>query len=530
MGKNSRVNSQKKGFLALESLISIIISVMALFVILQVFVQFLPSDSNKDIAERNAKEILNFIEFSEENYGDFTNCFTLLKISNLENFQYLEDGGSKNFFYVINVFGIKIFSMEFFEEFQENPSLFLNGNPNYKFENVDYRIDETEQGSFFNIYGSGGFDQSLDLTAGAFSLVLLPKNGVAKNKKIYDIFYVKFNKLEKVDENENGNYLVYKPETNQLFLSGGEISDILVKNAMCSYQKLIKNLWNNYYSENPNEISYTNNKIYLEYYNNEGEKYDISFIWDFGPKCLDKDVQVACDNLFEGMTHNSVNKLSYEYFYEYVETYFLGIMNTNFDNAEMRIKWEKNSIDDIKNKKQKIYFGDIFIKSSVDFSKLTDTEKKDNNVYDISGWIFNKNINGCSKKDCNNIKYENAEVYFYVNGAKSNPNSRSNTLVTSGPLEFYSFRDNFLTKENSQDVKIYFNGEEFSEKIGNLEIVSADKFKWNGYFDSDDKNVYLLKGLGIYDENYQYNDGFRNFDIIISGVQFSRIPYLEVAK
>ena len=105
----------KKGLMSLEALVGILLSVAAMLALITLFVSlFLNTPTNLEIAKDNARSIIDFVEFSKENYGHKEECYTLLKLKNLDNYQIEEEDG--NYFHVVDRRGVHILKIEVFDE------------------------------------------------------------------------------------------------------------------------------------------------------------------------------------------------------------------------------------------------------------------------------------------------------------------------------------------------------------------------------------------------------------------------------
>ena len=105
----------KKGLMSLEALVGILLSVAAMLALISLFVSlFLNTPTNLEIAKDNARSIIDFVDFSRESYGHKKECYTLLKLKNLDNYQIEEEDG--NYFHVVDRKGVHILKMEVFHE------------------------------------------------------------------------------------------------------------------------------------------------------------------------------------------------------------------------------------------------------------------------------------------------------------------------------------------------------------------------------------------------------------------------------
>ena len=93
----------RKGIIALDATIGVILSVLALFLVFQLFSNiFFQDSSNLLIVKNNIEGIKNFVVLGNDNleFKSISNCFLKLRLKNLEIFQKEEDDNSN---YVINI-------------------------------------------------------------------------------------------------------------------------------------------------------------------------------------------------------------------------------------------------------------------------------------------------------------------------------------------------------------------------------------------------------------------------------------------
>ena len=188
----------KKAFMALDALIGTMLSVIALFFLLQLMYMFFfqDNDSNLKIAKNDAESIVDFVNTysssPEQNlnpYANYDNCFYILKLQNLENFQ-LQTKTEKTYSYIINKAGVYIVDNENTKQFELNYDLDKVStagcnlfNKNMCFNNeVSMKKDETSSGSFakvdiffiFSIGESGKFTIDNDLEKSFIYLTTIP--------------------------------------------------------------------------------------------------------------------------------------------------------------------------------------------------------------------------------------------------------------------------------------------------------------------------------------------------------------------
>jgi len=318
----------KKGLLALDALIGTILSVIALFFIFQVFAStFLQTPTNLDIAKQNAQSIVDFVDYSEKKSNSLeilSGCYNMLKLTNIENFQ-LESDDNK-YFYIINNKGVYLFKFDYLSEvitkqkFSETKKVKFIEFKN----NLNLKVDKTDSYTFsFEIYGNSVLtnDNKINSNTPGNFILLVPqfkifdKNCFNSFLSIFDfldsnqnnligrtLFESKFdsktqtmiNKYEKTanvkgyaeannvklseEQLDNtkqilwsesiGNYLIYNPKNNNLFLSYSELSNSLIKVNLC-YRFQIQNenieKKNEQLKKTPKKLNYLNNIIKFQY-------------------------------------------------------------------------------------------------------------------------------------------------------------------------------------------------------------------------------------------------------------------------
>lgn len=162
MKKKSDKKADKRGLMALEALVGTVLSVIALFFMLDIYVSiFLVTPENMKVAQDNARSIVEFVDYSYEKYQNKNNCFTMLKLKNLENFQFREHDNS--YFYIVTPEGVGIYNMKIYGRLLENPSLITNYEEFYEFKHIknnklmmeDLNVIEDLGSILNNIYNLG---------------------------------------------------------------------------------------------------------------------------------------------------------------------------------------------------------------------------------------------------------------------------------------------------------------------------------------------------------------------------------------
>lgn len=531
---------KRKGILALDALIGTILSVIALFFIFQVFVSaFLQTPSNLKIAEGNAKSIVEFVNFNlnkDLDYNNFENCFSVLKLNFLENYQYKEDNQKNNYFYILNNKGVHIVkNSDIPEDNDAKKSFFknyLNKIPkkDFRFEKqVNLKLDNTDEGLFatFDIMfvTIGNSDDNLDLNLFSGVYVLIPKFN-SENTYLIEGY-------DNEDKEFKGNSLVLKHNNGNLnlFFSKSLFSEILVKKNLCSKFNLNSNDKLAYYNQNLEKIDYFNYNINF-YCGDKKSNFIINskIKWENNKGyCEDTDNKYnLCDGFDEG--------LSYLKFIELIKDNCFNVDKTkNLNFGILNLNQLKGS-EIIKNKIEKIPFESVFNilnseNTNTARNMIYDFDKKEDNLF-----TFDKDINGCNDNNCQNIYYNNGKAYFYVKDLEL-----KNEHVSK--INYYNFNELSLRKkqssyrvsasESKQRDDLYFN----SQRYLNCDNIENDRDQVKDYemtlpcyHKLKLKNKKGFLGFGA-DENLFYvldiNINTKDkYTIVLSQAQFERISYI----
>ncbi|MCA9495424.1 MAG: hypothetical protein KC589_00640, partial [Nanoarchaeota archaeon] len=299
MKRNCSNKYNSKGVMALEALLGTILSVVALVMIFYVFSNaFLQTNDNHKIAEQNAKSMKEFIDyFSQGEFKDYSNCYGMLKLENLENFQ----GPDKDnvYKYIIKKDGIYLINKNIINAIdggsKKNKYIIDLKKPQVKFENeIEIYLDETDSGSIFSAYGSGSYDEKIKLSKKLNYVILEPdygffdKSSVGYNQNKYIITYFKDVARNEYDINSvvednmygelGGRYLAYNNNRNILFIVNEEISETLLFYDLCSLKQLNENTRHFFYEKrNGRNLDYINNIIIYRFKKDDGNYHDISY-------------------------------------------------------------------------------------------------------------------------------------------------------------------------------------------------------------------------------------------------------------
>ncbi|MFW5704228.1 MAG: hypothetical protein ACOC3Z_00010 [Nanoarchaeota archaeon] len=484
-------NNSKKGLsFSLETLLGVVLSVIVLFFMLQAFGSvFLANNTNLDIAKANANSIKEFVEYSSSGeYSTLTNCFNMLKLHHLENYQHEDDDG-ENYFYVIDSKGVNIINTDRYDKFSKNLNLKGIVKKRYEFDDdlfpngLKLKFDETESASFLPWSSS---DTKLQLEKDAKYIILIP---TFSNQNNYDIYIYYYDGRSLDDDEVDGENLIFNQDEKILFVSYEDRGDLMVSRELCSYKYLIKKDYDSYFQKKPEEIDYINNEVIFKLkLKDSGEFYDIYFGWKNGPMCFENQFGIDCKVLFGEHYQN----LNYDQFLEKVKEYIANNPNLNQDLELVELKDLNSNEVDLSNLVIDDFLSEDFTYTQ---NQMQNLAKKENNIYDVDADDVNDEFNGCRNVDeCFDFSFRNGKVYFFY-GEK-----------------YKSFKEYFLRKdENFQGgvTKVYFLEQEIEVKE-----LETDKYGW---FNDDGKVVYYLK-IPV---NGYY------LDVLLSKNQYDNIPGVE---
>lgn len=539
INKNMINFKNKKAIMAMDALIGTILSVIALFFLLQLMYMFFfqNSDENFKIAQNDAQSIVDFVNtYSSDNkdnpYYSYNNCFYILKLQNLENYQIQKDA-KKTYSYLITNKGVLIIDNDNVKKFEENYELTPNMiKKEYKFDKqLMLKKDLTESGLFAKInvffifdFGQNGkfrlsnvendvnyiyLKQKENIVGADFDnnnilYAFIPEKGVINNAQNW----LKDGIIGGYPKNfvlQNGSYLVYSKNyygvDNTFFVPNTEISEIYVKDNLCSNKYINEKIndINQNKVENLLKIDYVSKKITFSCIP-EGEE-EINLVWEDGYYCDGKNSK--CFDFISTINVNEYNSLfnsdnpNENKFSEFCKK------NTNVP-TKLKVSESTKEI----NKDKKIVFDILFQKDSLGFNgkKLEDLTDKEKEKYFFlesrSNWeIFRGYMpNNCDYSIYGDLCYEiyikDNKVYSYVKEP-----------INGEILKFYYFNENFLRKkkDSNGNVFIYFitNPNELIEyQTKEMDTFGTAFSKSKGFLQSlgaalgggtDDKNIYVLK-------------------------------------
>lgn len=474
MKSHNIFNKKASLSLSLETLIRLILSGLVLIILLGVFLSIINMErvSNKSIAVQNAISIGEFIDFSISNTQDSNNCYTLLKLFNLENFQSKEEG--ENFVYIITIDGIFVEPLSFLEE--ENKEINLR-NPIYEFENnINIYYDKTYVPNFFTSFFFNS-DEEIILGSKLDYILLSPSFGskvdlIDNQKKLQGLVYVKNDAQNYGFNNIDSKYLILnkKGEFYNLFISNEAFSNNYAKRNLCLFNSISNSIRINELSSGIGEkIDHIN---YIVNWNlfSQGVILNESFTWNNGPICKYNNNSVNCVDLFSenlnlnnilpyyNIDINSFNNIDYIRFIDLIKEYSLTKRDEKEDIIIKHFFKEKDfdNLDKNQETKRNINFYDLFSSYKEDGKTITITEINDKMISPKRSFLIiknNININACKTDICNAIFFQNNEVYFYLYSRKE---------LNEEIYYFYSFDLNYLRQDLNNNL--FFNGNKILNK------------------------------------------------------------------
>ena len=547
------MKNNKKGIFALEALLGTVLSALVLFILFSVVSDvFLTTPTNLQIANNDAKSIQGFVNYYSDNsnqYGNLKECFNVLKLSNLENFQVKSEDGIKNYFYVIDSKGINLLKYSDLTSFLEVKDLSkIKVIETFKFnKEVLLKEDRTNPGNWFSVditdplvggvnLASFGRYGNLDIKTNLNPPYILLIPDIGSNNNILKVYSLKEgvcnnNGLQSCfDKKElKGAYIVFGKNVDNkdiVFASENEISDMFIGNNLCSRKLLAQSDLNSYYnSVGIENIDYFNNKFDLvcEWEGPSSTKEIFKVNWFNGASCVfDKDFCEKLNDDYEDLYQTEYKPLVKE-----LRNLCKGTVSGEY---KLKIKnIERLQPKDIK--VNSVPFENVFIKSDVDVISST-INKEAMNFFD-SGWLGGGEMNGCQKEQyCNEMFVDGkGRANFFVKKeelTEKEINERKKEVVN-----FYSFNQFVLSKKYDKandKMHFFFLGEEVENKQVKLDLKSNALKKYCS-FDSKMACLGALFG-GIDDEPYyklslKGIDGKERYDIYLTPVQVFGIPSLD---
>ncbi len=530
--RRAQNSSGTKGIMALEALIGTILSVVALVFLFQIFAWLLfDGETNLSIAIQNANSIVEFKQYSQEKYKDYSSCFTMLKLENLENYQIENNEADFNYyFYVITKEGIGIYNMKDFPLLREDYNNINNIKQSYfvEFEvdtllhreNINLEIIKnyiSDISSFFisnveEVYNPINIiENNFIILRPKFNLELFDYEiwGTDDNQKkliAYDSYNFNIDNWFENMYNEinkaffyDTSYLIFEPQQGIFYAYSTRLQNYVEKN-LCQYQHFANIKFTSLFKTNEELINFlfydtiyglkeiNSNEIYLE----------INY----------KEEEIIC-NFYESSFENICNLLKNENIEEEkIQKYMFDIINLdpNYLNIETfnkkSIKTNEYIINNflgrelfITDKKRKITIEDFDT-----FNYLWENQKSyfsffgdDDNLIALS---VNDPFVNCNNELCNYIIYDTrtGEIYRY------------NELIQN----FVSTNTFYFTKD------IINNGENYNLYLGNIEVSN---FKIELF----DKENDIIDDMVFFSFRIKNIENQEIYDVILSKIQIDMI-------
>ncbi|MDA3856132.1 MAG: hypothetical protein PF569_07790 [Candidatus Woesearchaeota archaeon] len=472
---------------------------------------FLQTPTNEKIVDYNARSIVSFVDFSSKKYSTEENCYTMLKLENLENYQFTEDG--RNYFYVIGKkgldTGVYIIKMEYLKNVYETES--LNDVPAkfYKFKQDDIKLmldDTADLGFTLNveIFSFGGVDTNLKLEEDVRFILLVPDFDVKLGMFTVEFLNKNQNvlrgKIYKNDDEEEpeGFHLGFNSYNGELFLTKSDYSNSLIGYKSCFSNEISQNYYEQIILNDPQLADFVNKKLIFDYVDENGLEYDFKFVWSVnGIECPTSENKKCVDYLgdnFEELTYDEFRKKVRDvYNNKFKDTSGVGgsklvdikelnyedIINGNLENIEpydyesLFVEYDMGHLYRANTENvMRADFGDFAFQGF----KEENIECDDNEFCDYGGfkngniYYYNPDFEGFVMFNINMLRKYNNEYYFV--GEKIDLNKGKFDDVNWSPLrkdfEFYSFniptelgtRTVFLSKAQLSGVRSFSGGVE----------------------------------------------------------------------
>jgi hypothetical protein len=528
--KNSSKKGQAGADSALIQLFYIVMGVIVLLTFVKLIFTFLnlDSNSNDDIAKSNANSITQFQQFSKsEKYKDYNDCYTLLKISNIETYQHYNKK-ENNFIIILSEDGTYIEKRpEDPEEYYETLDL-TSKKPDFEYGTTTKLLkDITDQGGIFGLdttlFGYGSADSQIYFSDVKYivldSTIFEQSNFVEENiNKLMDTLEnenkFKITTISKSDssfsdlneiETFYSKYLVYSHFENALFISNGISSDLLINSKLCSYSSYKYDLiYKEYQEDHGTNIPYTKYDVFFQLYIND-DLSEYNFAWQSQPLCFQNNKKLNCDDILTKLSPD-LNINDYYDFIQSIEEFSAELIKTMPVDTDLVLKHSFKPLDlstIIERKKEhfiSVKEGEVLLRLG-EFSTVDELKEfEHDNFIDIDNWEMNKIINHCDEDICDKVLIKNNKAYFYLK------RDRLKYRFTKFD-ESYIKKDRIETRsgEDYENYNYYFNGE-----LININDISVHNH--------DSKDYFVIKELLMMDGNIQ-----ELYDVILTQRQFSDI-------
>lgn len=516
----------------LNSLVSLILSVVALFLLFTIFgdvISFtLNQDQNQEISVANAESIQTFTNyFTTGPYSNIEdNCYNFLKIKNIEDYQ-AED--IVRYDYYIGEDSIKIVEHEKFSEFREDRSLNnIRIEREFEFdETFELRKDITNQGSIpLGSLAFGQADSEVELGEELEYIILRPIEGgqISLNTLIYNQNSFQVFLLNKNGRIIDGDFRFFREDRqlefiamkrsfdkNYLFVPRHEFSASIAVFNSCEKLNLVNSDINHIYQQDVSLIDYTNREtVKLIYEDLQGNNIDnIIYGWINNQRqCYrlnEEEQTISCEEVFEEELVEQLNQIQ-----NYQD--FVSLILEKYSNIEGNlVPYELSDRTIIEGAEYFVRFEDFFQKYE---------EKEILDMFDPNGDRLDTefkqsiyNYRGSFRDTANSNELDEqifmhrsvlipriGQIYFYL------PDSLA-------PEEgFYILKnENYLIKkfyEQDQPYEIYLQG----RNLGNLEEYNVNNRVVG--FTGDSRTLYKITIPDV-----TIGNELKDIDIIISKSQ-----------
>lgn len=506
-------NFSKKGQAGTDSaliqLFYIILGVFVLLTFVKIIITFLnlDSNSNNDISKSNAESIYNFQSYSSSNkYSSLDSCYTTLKLTNLENYQFKSsEETSDNKMIVINKQGISTYPLSKKDDFYDNPSS-SNLNSIKKFESeIKLVKDITAQGSIatidLEIFAIGSFDSLLVLGSEVEYITFEPIFGKEFGSTFDNIFDENFeilnnqnNYLVKLITKDVGGfdivkiqtaYLAYNPKTKEMFVTAGKVSDSIIINNLCSYKNFRNKIEHTDFVKNDGKDIPVG--MYDVFFRIEKGNTDLGYKFTWSDKIICGKNQIKFD-CYDKLNIDKTEQLTYNEFIDSIKNYIISLEKDSASQENLNLKITYDELT----KNQTILRQETMVPQLLKFDQVFSV--KDNgwdftgdNYGDIEEPIYNINndINGCKSDEygCKHFYFISSLQYpvFFVDREDDK-------------FIYASFNVNYLRYDKSTN-SFYFNG----KKLTDVKEYDVDDLGLS--FIGTDIDIILLNGLEMIDRD-----------------------------
>lgn len=545
----------KRAELALSYLVGFILTIVILVMMVYYGSQLLQAPTNMVVAEHDGESIKGFVDYFSEGsdkYSSMTECYSSLRLENLENFQVEEEDG--NFFLVIDsryVYIVKKDDDAVDESIKNWRKYIKERVPLGKEFNIAF--DETDPGFFTSIdidllggysFGLleariGDYDNAMKLSFPEdINIILMPNfDYVTEGFTFTNAYRIGILRgfesdyeLEWSDSPEARLIFVkrYKEREDVIFIPSNSVSNTIADVYSCS-TKLVNMRYNNeFYTKRPDKINFVSNDVNFRCRVSPGEYHRVEFKWKDGPLCYDdaklKDCKTILGNSYDGYPAFSTAVKSY-----YSEEVSPSCMEISLDQKDIEdidgstVKFDDvfKEISHIKTLRGDRLLGEDLRKSLFEYDTLSSEKQAALPYLEIE----ESEHNSCENRLA--AIGEESELYFCI----QHP--------VSGKTSFYTFNERMIEKSVFGGVEsYYFLGKQIPPD--DIEPISADNpsesaasicseqeydgfslqsfskmmchVTFGGFGDADNRNIIKVRLEGIEGDTYDvYLTPVQNF-------------------